>query len=331
MANIPAEARRTRSVWGIFLGICLMGFVMICALVALVSLAPGSRGVTKSLSNDRIAVISVTGVIASSGESSLFGVTPGAGQVISHIRSAARDKSVKAVIIRINSPGGSAAASQEIYEAVMAARRETRKPFLASMADVAASGGYYVAAGCDRIMANRATTTGSIGVIMGTYNLKGLFEWVRVEPVTIKSGKFKDMGSPNRSLTPEERQLLQNVVNSIYEQFVADVARGRPNLKPEQLRPYADGRVMTGEQAKKIGLVDDLGTFWDAVRLAQEMAKLPVSKTPNLKYYTGSSLLDQLLQARAPAHPGAALGLPAWSLAPLLLAPTAVMPQAVLP
>ncbi len=332
----PGQAPRRRSLLGLFLGLSLVGFLGFAALLVLVSLAGSSTSQLKrsGLARNRIAVIGVSGVITSSSAPSLFGEGGGAGaeQIIEHVRAAAEDDSVKVVILRINSPGGSAAASQEVYDAIIRARDQSRKPFVASLADMAASGGYYIAAACDKIMANRSTFTGSIGVIIAGYDVSGLLSWVRVKPEVIKSGKFKDLGSGGRPMRPEERQMLQAMVDNVYQQFLGDVARGR-KLPPAQLKPLADGRVFTGEQAKRVGLVDDLGGFWDAVALAQKLARLPADDHPNLYRYGEGRLLDQLLSGRAGLSSPAALSpVPRWlqgsGFAPLwLLAPLQSLPM----
>ncbi|MCC7491627.1 MAG: signal peptide peptidase SppA [Fimbriimonadaceae bacterium] len=308
--------RRPRSLLLVVLGVALFGFLGFSLLVALVTLAGSGRGGAGggALGRDRIAVIPLSGLITAGGESSLLGGSSGGGEkTVELIRKAAKDKNVKAVVIRINSPGGSAAASQEIFEAILAAREATRKPFVASMADLAASGGYYVAAACDQIVANRSTLTGSIGVIMAGYDISGLLEWIRVKPATIKAGKWKDVGSLERPMTAAERALLQALINNTYDQFVKDVARGR-RLPEAQVRKLAEGRVYTGEQAKQVRLVDSLGGFWDAVKLAQQLAKLPASAEPNLLRYGSGSLLDELLATSQARQSGALGALPAAAL-----------------
>lgn len=328
MSTEPPVGRapqRRRSLLGIFLALGLMGFLGLAALVALGSLLGGIEGGAKRLGNDRVAVITVAGMIMSSAEPSVLGGAGGAGaaQLIDDIRDAADDDSVKAVLLRLDSPGGAAAASQEVYECIMAAREESRKPFVASMADIAASGAYYIAAACEKIVANRATLTGSIGVVMPAYDMSGLLQWIRVKPETIKSGKFKDIGSPDRSMSAAERQLLQQLVDNTYQQFLGDVARGR-RVKTAAVAPYADGRIFTGEQARKVGLVDELGGFYHAVDVARKLAKLPTDEEPNLYFYGHGSLLQQLLEARSfgPSRAGWSLGLdpsrlpPLWFLCP---------------
>ncbi len=226
-----------------------------------------------------VGLIEVSGAISDAGASTLLGGTAGgARQFIRQTEAAREDKQIKAVLIRINSPGGSASASQEMYEAVMRLRKE--KPVICSMGDVAASGGYYTAAACDKIYANRATTTGSIGVITSLLNYQELFAKIGLDQATIKSGKFKDAGNPARPLTPEERQLFQQLIDNLYNQFIDDIVAGRKEatggtLTREKLLKLADGRVYSGEQAAKNGLIDETGDLYTALLFARKKAGLP--------------------------------------------------------
>ena len=226
-----------------------------------------------------IGLIEVSGAISDAGASTLLGGTAGgARQFIRQTEAARKDPQIKAVVIRVNSPGGSASASQEMYEAVMRLRRE--KPVICSMGDVAASGGYYTAAACNKIYANRATTTGSIGVITEFPNYQELAQKIGIGSAIIKSGKFKDTGNPARPLTDEEKQLIQGLIKNLYAQFVGDVVAGRKEatkgqLTREKLLKLADGRVYTGEQAVKNGLIDETGDLYTAVNYARQQAKLP--------------------------------------------------------
>ncbi|MEW6245741.1 MAG: signal peptide peptidase SppA [Nitrospirota bacterium] len=208
---------------------------------------------------DRIALIRVEGVILDAqptvGELKKFGDSP----------------SVKAIVLRIDSPGGGVVPSQEIYDAVKRVRNKSNKAVVASMGTVAASGGYYIASATDRIMANPGTLTGSIGVIMEMANLEGLLKKIGVEGVVVKSGRFKDIGSPLRKMSDEDRQLLQAVMDDVHQQFIQAVAEGR-SLDIAEVQPLADGRIFTGRQAKEAKLVDELGDLDDAIRLAADLA-----------------------------------------------------------
>jgi protease-4 len=176
------------------------------------------------------------------------------------------DASIKAVVLRIDSPGGGVAASQEIYQEVRRVRLGG-KPVVASLGGVAASGGYYIACVADRIFANAGTVTGSIGVVVQLASVEQLLHKVGVESTVITSGPFKDSGNPTRTLRPEERQVFQALVDDVYQQFVEAVAQGR-NLPMDEVRQAADGRIFTGRQAKDLQLVDEIGSLHDAVSYA---------------------------------------------------------------
>jgi protease-4 len=208
--------------------------------------------------DDRIALIRVEGVILDS------------QTTIGELKRFSENPSVKAIVIRIDSPGGGVVPSQEIYNAVKRVRSKHNKAVIASMGSVAASGGYYIAAATDRIVANPGTLTGSIGVIMETANVEGLLQKIGVEGVVIKSGKYKDVGSPLRKMSTEERGLLQGVMDDVHKQFIEAVAEGR-SLELRAAQALADGRIFTGRQAKEAKLVDELGDLEEAIQLAAEV------------------------------------------------------------
>ena len=207
---------------------------------------------------DRIALIRIEGVILDSKET------------VRELKEFGESSTVKAIVLRIDSPGGGVVPSQEIHDAVKRVRNKNNKTVVASMGTVAASGGYYIASATDRIMANPGTLTGSIGVIMELTNLQGLFKKIGVENVVVKSGRYKDIGSPFRKMTPEDRRILQAVMDDVHGQFIEAVAEGR-SLDISEVRPLADGRIFTGRQAKDVMLVDELGNLDDAIRLAADM------------------------------------------------------------
>ncbi len=183
-----------------------------------------------------------------------------------------KTSNVKAILVRIDSPGGSVAPSQEIYEAIHRAREE--KPVVASLGSVAASGGYYIASAAEKIFANPGTLTGSIGVAMHTRNVRDLMSKIGVESSVIKSGKFKDAGSPYRSMTPGEERYLQEVSDEIYGQFVEAVSKSR-KMKQETVEEIADGRIFTGKRAQELGLVDAIGGLETAARETGRMVGIP--------------------------------------------------------
>lgn len=209
------------------------------------------------LSDDGIAIIRITGVILES------------GSTIEELERYSQNPSIKAIVLRIDSPGGGVVPSQEIYEEVRKVKSEGNKKIIVSMGSVAASGGYYIASASDRIVANPGTLTGSIGVIMELANFEGLLSKVGIESVVIKSGEVKDIGSPFRKMSEKEKGILQNLLDDIHSQFIDAVASGR-GLKKEDIRLIADGRVFTGRQAKELGLVDELGGLQDAIKIAAD-------------------------------------------------------------
>ncbi|HXN06667.1 MAG TPA: signal peptide peptidase SppA [Nitrospiria bacterium] len=208
---------------------------------------------------DRLALVRIEGVILDSSET------------IEELKKFSENPSVKGILIRINSPGGAVVPSQEIYEEIRKIQTETKKKIIVSMGTVAASGGYYIASASDRIIANPGTLTGSIGVIMELMTVEGLFKKVGLESVVIKSGARKDVGSPFRAMTKEEREYLQTVIDDIQGQFIDAVAHGR-GMKREEVAALADGRIFTGKQALKNKLVDELGDLEDAIKVAGKMA-----------------------------------------------------------
>lgn len=189
--------------------------------------------------------------------------------VVEDLEDARKDRDIKAVVVRVDSPGGSIGASQEIFRTI--GELDKKKPVIISMGDVAASGGYYVSASARKIFANEGTITGSLGVRMEHMNAGGFLDLIRLQPETLKSGKYKDIGSVYRALTPEEREILEGLLAELHDQFKADIARSR-NLDIEFVNKIADGRVYTGAKAREMGLVDDIGGLVDAVKEAARMA-----------------------------------------------------------
>lgn len=211
-----------------------------------------------SFLDKRIALIRIEGVIMDSRE------------VIDELKTYKSSSGIKAILLRIDSPGGGVVPSQEIYGEIRKIRNEGEKKVIVSMGNVAASGGYYIASISDRIVANPGTLTGSIGVIMELANVEGLLKKIGVESLVIKSGQHKDIGSPFRKMKPEEREILQRLLDNVHDQFIQAVSEGR-GLSEEEVRQYADGRIFTGQQAMEMGLVDELGNLQDAIRLAADI------------------------------------------------------------
>jgi protease IV len=243
-----------------------------------------------------IALMDIYGGIGDTGSSGPFSSAGGASanSLLESIQKARKDK-VKAILLRINSPGGTAAASQSVNHELMRLRKETNIKIVASLGDVAASGGYYIASAAHHIVANPSTLTGSIGVIIRTQNVGSLLEKLGVQSATVQSGQYKDILSPFRTTTADERQIIQGIVSDSYEQFLASIVEGR-GIPLSELRKLADGRIFTGAQAKTVKLVDSLGNYQDAVQQTSKM--IGVKKEPTIRNYTNSgsgSLLGKLL------------------------------------
>ena len=235
----------------------------------------------------KVAVVEVEGIIGAEATRGLD--TDGVIRVLGEYRD---DPAVRAVVLRINSPGGVVAPTQEIFTAVRRLR-EAKKPVVASLGSVAASGGYYVAVAADRIYASPGTLTVSIGVVMQLANLEGLLKKVGVEYVVVKAGAYKDVGNMARAMTPEERRILQSLLDDVYDQFIGAVAEGR-GLDPQAVRAFAEGRIYSGRQAQSLKMVDDLGGLEDAIEAAAKMAGLPAK--PKVIYPRRRFSLRELLR-----------------------------------
>ena len=243
----PAPRHRRRAIfWGVIVAIALL--VLANAVFTDLDLS----------GDERIALVRVEGVILD------------AQQTVGELKKYGEHPLVKAIVLRIDSPGGGVVPSQEIHDAVLRVRSKQHKTVIASMGSVAASGGYYIAAATDRIMANPGTLTGSIGVIMELANVEGLMKKIGVDSVVVKSGQHKDIGSPFRTMSAEDRRILQSVMDDVHKQFIEAVAEGR-SLSVMDVQPIADGRIFTGRQAKAAKLVDELGDLNDAIKLAADL------------------------------------------------------------
>ena len=227
---------------------------------------------------------------------------------VRELREHADNSAIKAIVLRINSPGGVVAPTQEIFAAIQRARK-AGKPVVATLGAVAASGGYYVAAAADRIYANPGTLTGSIGVVMQMANLEGLLKKVGVEYVVVKAGAYKDVGNFARTMRPEERKMLQALLDDVYSQFVDAVAEGR-GLERKEVLAFAEGRIYSGQQALALKMVDEMGGFEDAVEAAGKLAN--ISGRPKLVYPRKKFSFKDLLENRL-GLPGVGPLLPALS------------------
>ena len=244
----------------------------------------------------KVAVVEIEGIIVDG------------TAAVRELREHAENPSIKAVVLRVNSPGGVVAPTQEIFAAIQRARK-AGKPVVASLGAVAASGGYYVAAAADRIYANPGTLTGSIGVVMQMANIEGLLKKVGVEYVVVKAGSYKDVGNFARTMSPEERKMLQALLDDVYSQFVGAVAEGR-GLERSEVLAFAEGRIYSGQQALALKMVDEMGGFEDAVEAAGKLAN--ISGRPKLVYPRKRFSFKDLLENRL-GLPGAGPLLPALS------------------
>lgn len=222
----------------------------------------------------KVLLIEISGMISSQEKEGFLPAPSLLARIKEQLTRAAQDDSVKAIVLRINTPGGTVTASDIVYHELKTFKTSRKIPIVASIMDLGTSGGYYIAAAADTVMAHPSSVTGSIGVIMLTINARGLLEKVGVEATAVTSGPRKDMGSPFRVMTAEERAIFQGLIDSFYQRFLSVVQEGRPSLQMEQIKKLADGRIYTGEQAKVAGLVDEIGYLEDAIELAKKKANL---------------------------------------------------------
>lgn len=237
-----------------------LGLLAFGVLFVAVMLTGGSRTAKLAAlpTGDKVALVKIEGVLLT------------AEALVDEMKEYAEDSSVKAIVVRVESPGGGVVPSQEIYNAVLNARKAGKKVVI-SMGSLAASGGYYIAAAGDRVVANPGTLTGSIGVKMEFANLEKLLDKIGVKGMVVKAGEYKDIGSPYREMTPAEGQLLQAVIDDVHSQFIEAVAKGR-GLTDAEVRSIADGRIFTGRQALQLKLVDQLGDLEDSIQAAADLA-----------------------------------------------------------
>ena len=282
-----------RGLWTIaivFIGLFALFFAF--SLVMLSAVDEGGFGVT----GERVGVVEISGPIMES------------KKAVASLRAFSKDDKIKAIVVRVDSPGGAVGPSQEIYEAVKRAKKI--KPLVVSMGGTAASGGYYIACGADTIYANPGTVTGSIGVITQLFNVEQLLDKAKIEVHTIKTGPYKDSGSPFRPFTERDRAYFEVMINDIYAQFVEDVAECR-KLEIDQVEELADGRVFTGRQAKAYKLIDELGAMQDAVDFVAKRAKIdgevelvyPPSEQGLVGQLLKSSVDDVVSQVKTRATP----------------------------
>jgi protease IV len=270
-----------------------MILIVICLTAAVGNWLVGTQSHTseRNKSSADIALIDIYGGISDT--ASTFGSSGGASAntLLEAIGEARKDK-VKAILLRINSPGGTAAAAQSVFNELMRTRRETNIKIVASLGDLAASGGYYIASAAHHIVANPSTLTGSIGVIVHTQNVAPFLDKLGVQSGSVQSGQYKDILSPFRSTTEGDRKIIKGIVSDSYEQFLASIVEGR-NISLAELRPLADGRIYTGSQAKAAKLVDSLGNYRDAVKKTAELIR--IKEEPKIRNYSSKGLSESLL------------------------------------
>lgn len=247
---------RSKGIVGIFILVTILFFIFIVFAFYTVSTLKHSSSMGESLLNrgkeSPIAVITLENEIMES------------KKTVELLLAAEEEKSIKAIILRIDSPGGAVAPTQEIYQEIR--RIDKKKPIYASFGTIAASGGYYIGAACRKIWANAGTLTGSIGVIMQMADLSELFKWAKYKPETIKAGRYKDIGSPNRAMTDEERMILTDMLAGTHKQFMNDITAVRKDRLKKDITELAQGQIFHGAEAKELGLVDEVGSLWEAGR-----------------------------------------------------------------
>lgn len=283
-----SEKKKKKRVWlWVILSIFFV-LIIFCGIFLLYSLMRGLSGYIPM--GESIALIRIEGVISDSESTSLLsGVGTEPEKIIDQLHKAEENQNVKAIILRINSPGGTASASQEIYREIM---MRTKKPIITSIGDICASGAYYVASSTDWIIANESSSVGSIGVIMQFPNYQELYEKLGIRTETFTKGKHKDIGSPTRELTDEERKLIDEKLQIVYEQFIRDVARGR-DIPVEKVEELATGYVFVGSESLDLKLIDELGNYQDAIIKAIELGK--IKGKPSIIDFRKPTLIDTLL------------------------------------
>ena len=273
--------------------LCIFGVLTLCVFLFLtsgctlvsVSLGPSVEPLRETTimgeGKDKMLMMDISGIISGEerrGLARFSGEPDMVARVREELNKAAQDKRIKAIILRINSPGGTVTASDMIYHEIERFKEKTGVKVVACIMDLGASGGYYVAVTADKIIAHPTTVTGSIGVIMLNLSVEGLLQKIGVKDATIKRGEYKDMGSPLKTMTEDERKIFQDVLDGMYEKFLSAIAEGRKDLTREKLQMLADGRIYTAQQALELKLIDQIGYLDDAVNLAQKEAGLGTAR-----------------------------------------------------
>lgn len=236
--------------------------------------------------SDKVLLIDISGTLTTSKDSGIFSEPSLPARLKEELTKAEKDDHIKAIILRINTPGGTVTSSDILYHELQEFKEKRKVPIISSIMDMGTSGGYYVAMASDYIFAHPSTITGSIGVIMLTLNGQGLLEKIGIQPTAIVSGPKKSMGSPFRAMNDEERAIFQDVIDRLYARFLTVVEKGRPKLAAAKIRQLADGRIYTADVAKTEGLIDEIGYLDDAIERAKKSAKLSEARVVS---YTRSS------------------------------------------
>ena len=306
---------RRRRRWPFIIGgLVALGLLVLAVGLVMVVLAVGASGPSAQTAvyeeeyvsgagPAKIAVVPVEGTIASA-DSTVPGTQPPVTPegLADALLQAEEDPSVAAVVLEVNSPGGGVTASDQMHQSILDFKESSGKPVVVSMDSVAASGGYYISAAADRIVANESTLTGSLGVVIPLLNFSEAAEKYGVTQKYVKSGEFKTMGSSWNELTPEEREVFQSIVDQEYDEFVEVIVEGR-DLPEERVREIADGRVYSGQQARELGLVDSFGGLDEATEVSQDLAK--VEGATVVRYVLPESFTDTLFARLAPQEPEA--------------------------
>jgi protease IV len=247
-------SRENRGIWGIFIVlIILFAMLAIFTFYTIKSVGPSASDSSHTFGkNPQIAVVEISGVIMEAKTS------------VEKLLRAEKDKNIRAIIVRVNSPGGAVGPTQEIYQEIK--RIDKEKPVYASFGSIAASGGYYIGAAARKIYSNPGTLTGSIGVLMQFFDLSKLYEFAKVSPNTIISGRYKDMGQPTRPMTDEESSLIKELMEGVHRQFIKDILERRTDKIKGKMEELAQGQIFSGEEAYLVGLVDEMGSLWQAGR-----------------------------------------------------------------
>ncbi len=298
-----------------------MGYKMSWALLLLLLLngcihvdvfsGMGKRLEERTLSGegaDKILLIDISGALTTGKADGIFPEPSLPARLKEELTKAEKDERIKALILRINTPGGTVTSSDILYHELEEFKKKRQVPIITAMMDISTSGGYYVAMASDYIIAHPSTITGSIGVIMLTLNGQGLLEKIGIEPTAIVSGPKKSMGSPFRAMKDEERAIFQDVIDRLFAQFLTTVEKGRPNLNKAKIRQLADGRIYTADIAKAEGLIDEIGYLDDAIEQAKKMAK--VTEAQVVTYTRSSSETHQNIYSHFEAPKLGPLGFP---------------------